>query len=65
MTNWVSPLLGIRFDWVKGEELVLLRPDGQRFLSSVELDRRLQIAEQRANRLADRLRAIGINPDSE
>jgi Uma2 family endonuclease len=65
MTNWVSPLLGICFDWVKGEELVLLRPDGQRFLLSVELDRRLQIAEQRANRLADRLRAMGIDPDGE
>jgi Uma2 family endonuclease len=42
MMDWVSPLLGIRFDWIAGEELVLSRPDGQRFLSSVELDRRFQ-----------------------
>lgn len=40
--DWVSPLLGIRFDWVNGQELILLRPDGQRFLSSVELDYRFQ-----------------------
>lgn len=42
MMDWVSPLLGIRFDWTTGQELVLSRPDGQRFLSSIELDHRLQ-----------------------
>ncbi|PZO39669.1 MAG: hypothetical protein DCF19_13635 [Pseudanabaena frigida] len=42
MMDWVSPLLGIRFDWAIGQELVLSRPDGQRFLSSVELDHRFQ-----------------------
>ena len=42
MSNWVSPLLGIRFDWVAGQELVLFRPDGQKFLSPVELDQLLQ-----------------------
>jgi Uma2 family endonuclease len=121
MIDWVSPLLGIRFDWMLGQELMLFRPDGQRFLSSVELDRRLQQsrvevlreqqradqerklteiqrqraeqesqraeqesqraeqesqraeqesqrAEQeklRADRLAERLRALGIDPNSE
>jgi Uma2 family endonuclease len=45
MMSWVSPLLGIRFDWVAGEELLLLRPDGQRFLSPVQLARRLQQSE--------------------
>ena len=44
MINWVSPLLGIRFDWAVGQELVLSRPDGQRFLSSVELNDKLQQA---------------------
>jgi hypothetical protein len=82
----VSPLLGIRFDWVAGQELVLFRPDGQKFLSPVELDQLLQQskiqvwqeqqrviqegqrAEQerkRADRLAERLRALGIDPDDE
>jgi hypothetical protein len=42
MMDWVSPILGIRFDWAVGQELVLSRPDGQRFLSSIELDHRLQ-----------------------
>lgn len=42
MSNWVSPLLGIRFDWAAGQELVLFRPDGQKFLSPVELDQLLQ-----------------------
>ena len=79
MSNWVSPLLGIRFDWVAGQELVLFRPDGQKFLSPVELDQLLQQskihvwqeqqrAEQerkRADRLAERLRALGVDPDDE
>jgi len=79
MSNWVSPLLGIRFDWAVGQELVLSRPDGLRFLSSVELNDRLQQANiqvwqeqqrviqerQRADRLAERLRALGIDPDEE
>lgn len=45
MINWVSPLLGIRFEWVAGEELMLSRPDGQRFLSPVQLARRLKQSE--------------------
>jgi Uma2 family endonuclease len=72
MTNWVSPLLGICFDWVEGAELKLLRPDGQYFLSSVQLAQRLQQSEielslerKRSNRLAERLRALGIDPDDE
>lgn len=70
MTNWVSPLLGICFDWVEGAELKLSRPDGQHFLSSVQLAQRLQQSEielslerNRSNRLAERLRALGIDPD--
>ncbi len=119
MLNWVSPLLGIRFDWAMGQDLIISRPDGQRFLSPVELSQRLQQSEiqvwqeqqrtaqerrraetqqqraeqeslraeqeslraeqeslraeqeslraeqesLRANRLAERLRALGIDPD--
>ncbi len=77
MTNWVSPLLGIKFDWLAGKELVLFRPDGEKFLSSVDLYKHLQQSKiqvwkehqraeqesQRANRLAERLRALGIDPD--
>ncbi len=49
MEGWVSPRLGIRFTQQNGE-LEIYRPDGRRFLSSVELERRaeqaLQLAEQ-------------------
>jgi Uma2 family endonuclease len=70
--KWVSPLLQIQFEWQVSKELVLYRPNGQRFLSSVELEQRANaaevradIAEQRANRLAERLRTLGFDPDSE
>jgi Uma2 family endonuclease len=48
LNEWISPLLQIRFEWLIGKELVLYRPNGQRFLSSVELDQRANAAEQRA-----------------
>lgn len=77
MLNWVSPRLQVRFAWQEGGELVLQRPDGQRFLSSVELEERLVREQQRADRerqraqqaeaaleaLLERLRERGINPD--
>jgi Uma2 family endonuclease len=86
MRSWASPLLGIHFDWETGRELVLSRPDGQPFLSSVQLAQRLQQSEtelerarlraeqerlraeqekQRGDRLAERLRALGIDPDRD
>jgi Uma2 family endonuclease len=43
----VSPRLGIRFD-VSGEELVVYRPDGRRFLTFPELETARQQAEQHA-----------------
>jgi hypothetical protein len=113
-SEWISPLLKIRFEWQHGEELILYRPDGQRFLSSLELEQRAivaekmagiaqkrseqeairasmaeekaeqeairasmaeekaeqeatraNIAEERANRLAELLKAMGINPDQK
>jgi hypothetical protein len=59
--GWVSPRLGIRFD-MSGAELVIYRPDGQRFLTFVELmaereeeQRRAETERQRAE--AERQRA--------
>jgi Uma2 family endonuclease len=119
MDGWVSPRLGIRFD-LSGDELVILRPDGERFLTFLELQeqreearrqaqdaerrreeadrqaqearrqaeeeqrrreeadrqaqearrqaeeeqRRREEADRRAERLAERLRALGIDPDA-
>jgi hypothetical protein len=90
MTDWISPLLQIKFD-LSTDELQIFRPDGQRFLSYVEIAQRAEEerqradiesqraeeqcqraeeerqraeeAEARANRLAERLREMGIDPD--
>jgi hypothetical protein len=54
MSDWVSPRLGIRFAWGEGQELVLYRPDGQRFLTSVELEERLVQEQHRAQQAQQR-----------
>ena len=53
--HWVSPLLGIRFE-LTPETLELYRPDGTRFLTSVELS-------QRVERMEAKLRELGIDPN--
>ena len=76
MTNWVSPRLGIRFVLTQ-DDLEVYYPEGQQFLTTVELtqqmmqekqraDQEKQRADQekqRAERLAQRLRELNINPD--
>jgi Uma2 family endonuclease len=64
VSGFVSPRLGIRFD-LSGEELVVLRPDGRRFLTFEELEAerateraRRVAAEQRASRLAELSRKV-------
>ncbi len=56
MEGWVSPRLGIRFGQASGTEMGLTAPDGSPFWSFVELS-------ERAARLAQRLRELGVNPD--
>jgi hypothetical protein len=88
--DWVSPQLGIRFVINEGEELIIYRPDGEKFIGFGELDelRRMQqqradsaerevivanrradnaereaiAAQQEAERLAAKLRELGIEP---
>lgn len=63
MSGWVSPRLGIRFEL--GEEgLEIHRPDGQKFLSYLEMEEQAQLAQQRAEKLAAKLRELNIDPDS-
>ena len=76
MNNWTSPKLGIRFDSSE-EELQIYRPDGELFATYVEIAQRLEQerqraeqaeqradqAEQHAARLAEQLRAAGIEPN--
>ncbi|MBE9224560.1 Uma2 family endonuclease [Phormidium sp. LEGE 05292] len=47
INGWVSPLLGIRFE-LKEDTLLIYRPDGQKFLTPVELDRLREVERQRA-----------------
>lgn len=47
MDGWVSPRLKIRFETSQGE-LVIYRPDGQRFLNSIEQEQQKQQEQQRA-----------------
>lgn len=63
MEGWVSPRLGIRFG-LEDAELVLARPDGRRFETFVELAQRADAERERAERLAERLRALGVDPAS-
>ena len=69
INNWVSPRLGIRFQ-ITPETLEIYKPDGDKFLTSVELDQlrrqekqRADQQQQRADRLAALLRERGIDPD--
>ncbi|MBD2145064.1 Uma2 family endonuclease [Sphaerospermopsis sp. FACHB-1194] len=76
MENWVSPRLGIKFD-LSGEELQIYRPDGNKFSSYLEISQLLEQEKQRAEQaetalaaerrktqlLAEKLRALGVNPD--
>jgi Uma2 family endonuclease len=69
MNGWVSPRLGIRFEWT-GEPLSLYHPNGEPFLSPVDLAAsreqersRAERAQERADLLAAKLRELGINPD--
>jgi Uma2 family endonuclease len=58
MIGWVSPRLGIRFDCSEGE-LVIYRPDGERFASYIELAQRAQQERQekeQAQQLAEQER---------
>lgn len=47
INGWVSPRLGIRFE-ITPDTLVIYRPDGQRFLTPVELDHLKEQERQRA-----------------
>jgi Uma2 family endonuclease len=60
--DWVSPRLGIRFV-VTVDTLEVYYPDGRRFLTTVELMERSVALSARADRLAQRLRELGVDPD--
>ena len=61
ISGWVSPRLGIRFELA--DDLTIIRPDGRPFETYREVERRADEERLRADRLAARLRALGIDPD--
>lgn len=63
MNGWISPRLGIRFDMSSGE-LRIFRPDGQRLLTYAELAAQRECAEQERDRLAAKLRSLGVDPEA-
>jgi Uma2 family endonuclease len=69
MINWVSPRLGIRFELLDGQ-LQIYCPDGQKFLTYLELAQQREQERQRAEQAETQLEALrallrdkGINPD--
>ncbi|MFB2936502.1 Uma2 family endonuclease [Aerosakkonemataceae cyanobacterium BLCC-F154] len=53
LNGWVSPRLGIRFE-LKEDTLEIYRPDGQKFLTPVELDQLREAERQRAEQERER-----------
>lgn len=62
IADWTSPCLGIRFE-LTAESLALYRPDGEKFLTTLELEAQMEAQRQRAERLAAQLRALGVEPE--
>lgn len=74
--GWQSPRLGVRFE-LSMQQMQIYRPDGNRFLSFVELDvlrqqereraeraeAQLQQEQQRRQTLEAKLRELGIDPE--
>ncbi len=60
MEGWVSPRMQIRFELNQGE-LELYRPDGQKFLTSVELEAKAQQAEQQVRQIVVNLLRSGLS----
>ena len=58
INSWVSPLLEIRFELTENN-LEIYRPDGRRFLTSVELE---QLREQERQRAEDAIAQLEQEP---
>ena len=56
----MGPLLGIQFSQ-SNRDLEIYTPDGQRFLSSIEINQKMIQQEQRANALDEKIRSAVIN----
>jgi Uma2 family endonuclease len=61
--GYVSPSLGVRFEAVKGH-LAVYGPDGRRFLNPAEIAAERDAEQRRAEKLAAKLRELGVDPDA-
>jgi Uma2 family endonuclease len=62
MNGWRSPRLGVTFHFDQNH-LELRHPDGRPFAEGWESMRRAEQEAERAQRLAAKLRALGVDPD--
>jgi Uma2 family endonuclease len=62
--GFVSPRLGVRFEVLADKSLRVIRPDGRPFLTYQELITAAEVQQKRADKLAAKLRALGIDPDT-
>ena len=60
MEGWVGLLLEIQSSQ-SNRDLEIYTPDGQRFLSSIEMNQKMIQQEQRANALDEKIRSAVIN----
>lgn len=64
MNGYTSPRLGVRFEPGEGPDaLKIIGPDGRPFATYVELFEQREAERQRADRLAAKLRELGIEPE--
>ena len=63
MNGHVSPRLGFRFALVKGQ-VTVFGPDGRRLRRPDEIAQERDAERERADRLAAKLRELGIDPDA-
>ncbi|MGH9841314.1 MAG: Uma2 family endonuclease [Blastocatellia bacterium] len=61
--EWKSPRLGVTLKLEEGGDLSVFDPDGRKFLRPVENQKRAEQAEARAERMAAKLRELGIDPE--
>jgi Uma2 family endonuclease len=65
MSNWVSPRLGIRFDWQPQRTLELYYPDGQRFLSFLAQGQMVEQERSRAEQERSRAEQERLRAEQE
>ena len=63
MNGWVSPLLEIQFRLL-ADDLEIYRPDGEKFLTFIELGNQLSAEKKRVELLEAKLREMGVDPES-